>query len=448
MGKKNRDEDVPVTRRGKRESTAFTFLGTRFDNPDKSVIKRHIGQLIAASVLAKILISLVTPAVFNSFVDYFDIGVYLNSALPLLDGRLPYINYPFEYPVLMFIPIILAFIPAMFMQDPLVFILSFQFLMVVCDIVVVLSVYFIGLKIYPEKTAFIAGLVYATAFSTAYFVITKSDAFPTAILMLGLLFTVYGMNTRGYAGAAAGFFAKIFPVVALPFMVLYHAKKTSLKEELLCAGTIFFVFCLVLLIPLAIVNPATISTYLFAAGGTVGVYVNTATYTLYAYLHDVLSLGISTGTISAVMYGIMGLLLLTLAYLAYTDREIREKTLVKYVLCAIFCLVFFTKFHSPQYIVWFTPLLALLVADDPVKIGLFYASQVLAYIEFPLMFGLWYSNLAYTNPAGTPGWYLTLLFFTVEFIVLLMLVYYSVRPREGFIMRLKGSLQKEIGKTG
>lgn len=449
MGKKTRNEDEPpAARRGKRGSSPFTLLGTRFDSIDSDTVKQHIGILIAATIVMKFMVVLVTTAVFHSFVDYFDIGVYLNSATPLLEGQLPYVSYQFEYPVLMFIPIILAFIPAVLTQNGMVFALAFQVLMVLCDIIIVLCVYSIGLKIYNETTAFYAGLIYATAFSTAYFVITKSDAFPAALLMLALLFTVYGRKTFGYAGASAGFFAKMFPAIALPFMVFFNAKKTSLREEILSGGRIFLAFCIVLLLPLSIINPATIRTYLFATGGAVGVYANTSTNTLYAYLHEVFGLGITAGTVSTVMYGLMGLLLLALMYMAYADQEMSEKRLLKYVLCAIFCLVFFTKFHSPQYIVWFTPLLAILVADDLVKIGLFYLSQILAYIEFPLMFGSWYTNLAYTNQAGTPGWYLTLLFFTLEYIVLIALLYFTVRPKEGIMKRLKDCLPAPSGKTG
>lgn len=446
MGKKSKKEDEPVSRKGKRGGTPFTFLGTRFDSLDAGTVKNHICLLVAATVVMKFVVALITTTVFHSFVDYFDIGVYLNSATPLLQGQIPYVHYQFEYPVLMFIPIILAFIPAVLTQNAMIFALSFQFLMVLCDIFIVLCVYFIGLKIYQETTAFYAGLICATAFSTAYFVITKSDAFPTVLLMLGILFTVYRMDARGYASAAAGFFAKMFPAVALPFMVLFNAKRTSLKEELISAAKIFIALCLVLLLPLALINPATLSTYLFVTGSAVGVYVNTATYTLYAYLHDVLSLGISTGTLSAAMYGLMGLLLLLLVYMAYADRETKEKTFLKYIVCAIFCLVFFTKFHSPQYIVWFTPLLAILVADDLVKTGLFYTSQVLAYIEFPLMFGSWYTNLAYVNPAGSSGWYFTLFFFTTEYIVLLALLYVTIRPKDGLVKRLKGYLPALPGK--
>jgi hypothetical protein len=437
MGKKTRNEDEPVSRKNKRGTSPFIFLGTRFDTVDSETVKNHVSLLIIATIVMKFVVVLFTTTVFNSFVDYFDIGVYLNSANPLLQGQLPYLNYQFEYPVLMFIPILLAFIPAVLTHNAMVFALSFQFLMVFCDIIIVLCIYLIGLRIYKEMTAFYAGLIYATAFSTAYFVITKSDAFPTSLFMLGLLFTVYGMNIRGYAGATAGFFAKMFPAVALPFMVLFNAKKTSFREELFSAVKIFLAFCLVLLLPLAILNPDTIRTYLFATGGAVGVYANTATFTLYSYLHDVLSFGITIATICTLMYILMGLLLLLLVYIAYADNQMKEKTFLKFVLCAVFSLVFFTKFHSPQYIVWFTPLLAILVADDMVKIALFYASQILAYIEFPLMFGSWYTNLEYVNPTGSAGWYLTLFFFTIEYLILIVLLYYAVRPQGGIISRMK-----------
>lgn len=443
MAKKSRGEDEPVTRRGKHGKAAFSFLGTQFDSVDAETVRSHIGMLIAASIVMKFLVVFVTTVVFQSFVDSFDIGTYLNSATPLLEGQIPYISYQYEYPVLMFIPILLAFIPAVILKSGEIFFLAFQFLMILCDIAIVLCVYLIGLKLYRETTAFYAGLIYATAFSTAYFVITKSDVFPTALLMLGILFTVYGMKIRGYAGASAGFFAKIFPAVALPFMVFYNAKKTSFKTALIEGLKVFFAFCIVLLVPLAIISPGTIQTYLFVTGGSVGVYVNTATYTLYSYLHDVLPLGVSAGAVSTVMYILMGLAILLLFALAYTDKEMREKTLLKYILCALFCLVFFTKFHSPQYIVWFTPLLAILVADDFLKIGLFYVSQLLAYIEFPLMFGGWYTNLAYVNPAGSSGWYLTLFFFTIVNIVLIALLYFTVRPKAGFVERLKGILPKK-----
>jgi hypothetical protein len=66
--------------------------------------------------------------------------------------------------------------------------------------------------------------------------------------------------------------------------------------------------------------------------------------------------------------------------------------------------------------------------------------QVFAYIEFPLMFGIFYTNLEYTNAVGTPGWFITLIFFTVQYLALLSLVFVIIRPPRGFL----GSLRKKI----
>lgn len=437
MGKKSKTDVEPSIKKGKKGKTPFSFLSSHFDNLDKETVKRHIFFLILVSIATKLLVLVITTSIFHSFIDYFDIGTYFSHVTPLLEGQLPYVNYQIEYPVLTFVPIVLALIPAVLTHNPNAFVFSFQILMVLCDILIVVCVYFIGLKIWSEKTAFIAGFIYATAFSTAYFVLTKSDAFPTCLLMGAILFTVYGMNTRGYISATLGFFTKIFPVIALPFMVLYNSKKTSIKLEIISAGKIFLLFCVVLLLPFVLINPNVLQTYLFATGGSVGIYVNTATYTLYAYLHDVFHLGISAAIISMLMYILMGLILILLLYISFAEIKQNPKTLIKLVLCAIFSLVFFTKFHSPQYIIWFTPLLALLVSDNLIKIVLFYIAQMFAYIEFPLMFRNFYVNLEYVNPVGSSGWYLTLFFFSIEYLVLLVLMYYVIRPQEGIIPKLK-----------
>jgi hypothetical protein len=70
-------------------------------------------------------------------------------------------------------------------------------------------------------------------------------------------------------------------------------------------------------------------------------------------------------------------------------------------------------------------------------IPLFYITQALAYIEFPLMFGRFYTNLEYVNPAGSGDWYLTLFFFSAEYLALLVLVYVIIRPQAGIVKRIR-----------
>ncbi len=158
---------------------------------------------------------------------------------------------------------------------------------------------------------------------------------------------------------------------------------------------------------------------------------------MYTYLGTILHLPINQDTISDIMYICMGILLLLLLYLVYSDRKMQPRGFLTVLCVAIFSVVFFTKFHSPQYIIWYTPLLALLVADDLVKIGLFYLVQILAYIEFPLMFGNYYVNLQYTNAIGTFEGNITLIFFTVEYAVLLLLFFMVARPAGGFRNKIR-----------
>lgn len=440
MGKKNTGESTEKNIKQGREP--FTILSVRYKNVNVQTIKQHLLYLLIASLMTKFIVLVATPTIFGSFIDYFDIGFYFEHAVLITQGQLPYIGYNFDYPVLIFVPILIALIPAMLFQNALVFAYSFQLLMVLCDIVTLLCIYFIALKIHNEHSAFLAGLIYATAFSTSYFVLTKYDAFPTCLLMLAVFFTICGMNMKGYIAAGLGFFAKIFPAIAFPFLILHNTKKSSLKTEIIAVSKVMIPLCLVLLLPVLVIRPESIKTYLFATGASVGVYVNTATYTLYSWLSGVGHLGISPENVSLLMYGLMGITMLYLLYSAYTDTEKRPVTLLKTLLCAFITIIFFTKFHSPQYLVWFTPLLCLLVADDIYKVVLFYIVQIFAYIEFPLMFGNFYTNLEYTNPAGSSGWYLTLFFFTLQYLTILALVYAIIRPREGLLQKVRASFIK------
>jgi hypothetical protein len=439
MARKHRDEGTATGKGEKAVKGTVSFLSAVFPGADTAIVKQHLRTLIVASLLVKLAVFLCTQLVFNSFIDSFDLQFYFEHGVKLLNGQLPYVSFDFDYPVLIFIPIGIALIPAVLFRSIAVFLLSFQLLMVLCDCVTLLCVYFIALKLFNEKAAFLAGILYATAFSSAYFVITKYDAFPTCLLMLAVFFTVCGMNLRGYLAAGLGFFAKIFPAIAFPFLILHNAKKTSLQGEIIAVLKIMVPLAALLLLPVLVVRPGAIRTYLFATGASVGVYVNTVTYTLYSWLHGVGTIGIAPETLSLGMYGLMGVTLLYLVYSAYTDTEKRPVTLLKTLLCAFIAVIFFTKFHSPQYIVWFTPFLCLLVIDDLVKILLFYVVQVFGYIEFPLMFGSYYTNLEYTNAAGSPGWYITLIFFTLQYLALLILVILIVRPPAW----LPGLLRKE-----
>lgn len=428
MGKKNQNTGDVSGKKVKTGIIPFSFQNVRFSDIDGKTVKQHIFYLILISVITKLLVLFTTVPVFHSFIDLFDFGYYLEHGMMVLQGQIPYVDFSFDYPPLALVPILIAMAPAVLTNNAFVFVGSFQILMIVCDILISVSIYLIGIRIYDENRAFLAAAVYSAAFSTAYFVLTKYDAFPTCLLVGAVLFTVYGMNTKGYIANVGGFLAKLYPAIALPFLVAFNAKKTSLKQELVQAVKIFVPVSLVLVVPFIIIKPAIIQQYISGSLVRADVYVNTPTYTLYTILHGVLGLDIAPAAVSILMYGVLGLILLLLLVLAFRKNRFGPDTLLKFVLLAVFSVVFCMKYHSPQYFLWFTPFLCLLVADSLEKIALFFSVQILTFIEFPLMFNSYYNNGNYLMPAGSAGWYMTLFFFILEYAALVLLVYVAVRP--------------------
>lgn len=441
MGKKNRNDVETSGKKRKNAIIPFSFQNVQLDDIDERTVKRHIFYLIVISIITKFLVLFTTVAVFHSFVDMFDFGYYFDHGLMIINGQIPYVDFSFDYPPLVIIPIIIAIIPALLIRDASAFIGSFQLMMIACDILISISIYFIGLKIYDEKRAFLAAAIYSAAFSTAYFVLTKYDAFPTCLLMVAVLFTIYGMNTKGYIADALGFFAKLFPLIVLPFLVAFNAKKTSLNQELIKTVKIFVPVSLIILVPFIIIKPVIIQQYISASLIRTDVYVNTPTYTLYTVLHGVLALDISSMIISSLMYGVLGIVLLILLFLAFRKDQFGPENLLKFVLLSIFSVVFCMKWHSPQFFLWFTPFICLLIAGSFYKIILFFAVQILTFIEFPLMFGVYYTNVKYLMPVGSLGWYVTLLFFILEYSALILLVYLAVNPSGKFFKKVLRSLK-------
>lgn len=427
MTRKNKDDLENHVIKGKKIKNPFHFLNETFDFIDAQTVKRHIFYLILASIVAKLIVIFVTTTVFHSFVDYFDIGIYLKHTAMLVQGQMPY-DGEFGYPILIFIPLVIAFIPALIVQNAMAFVYSFQLIMVLCDIVTALCVYLIGLKIWEEKTAFYSGLIYTASFSAAYFVITKYDAFPTVLMMLGITFIVYGENLKGYAASVLGFFTKVFPIITLPYFILYNAKESSLKQEIIKAVGIGIPLSLLLFVPLFLAKQDTLNMYI-PIRSELGFYSNTVTFTIYSWIHDVFKAGISIESISLFMYLVMFIGLLILAYIGYKAPKKDTRLLVKLLLSSVVLLVVCARVRSPQYIVWFTPLICILAADELKKTVSLFAFQTMAYIEFPLMFGAFYVANSYTNPVLSSGWVLTLLAFTLEYLALFVCLWLVIDPK-------------------
>ncbi|MBN1431207.1 MAG: hypothetical protein JW931_00365 [Methanomicrobiaceae archaeon] len=429
-----------------KKETGCTFIGIGFSSIKRDELIRNIAIIAVLSLITKFIVLNVTTGLFHSFIDLFDISYYLQYAANIASGMMPYVDFNIEYPVLFLIPVLMPLPFALMTGDAMTYVYGYQVIMSLLDMVTAILVYFIALKIHENKSALFAGLMYATAFSAGYFVMTKYDSFPVFLLMATLFFTVYSMPVRGYISNVLAFFAKIFPALALPFILIFNSRKTSLKEEIISFLKVAIPVGIILFIPLFILKPDTIKTYLFATGYSVDVYVNTATYTIYSVL-SATGLPLTAGSISLVMYALMVIVVLLILAFSYVKGISTERRLLTLILLTIFATVFFTKFHSPQYITWMTPFFALLLADSFKGVIMYYLVQALVYMEFPLLFNSFYTNLEYTSAPGTGGYTFIVAFFAVEYIVMLAAIWMVMKSEGKLIDDIRNALSAITGKT-
>jgi len=385
--------------------------------------RKHLATIVVVSLAFKFLFIFFSLFVLHQGFDVIDQIYYYDAGKNLLSGLVPYANFGFDYPPLAILPMALSFwITATFEQ----FYNTFSLIMIFCDLVTCLCVYFIALKVFEndESTAFRAALVYATALETCYFTLTVFDAFPTMFMMLAILFTVCGVNSQGYLAILAGIFTKVFPLILWPFLFIYNLRESSLMAELgillkylAALGTLGILFL-----------------YVKSVGGFTwenpNVYVDTPYFTLYGFLHDILGLSwVSLSSLASSGFVALIFIEALLVVLFFSSSDKRPRAFLKVLLLALFSFVFLWSYHSPQYIFWYFPLIAILVADDLHSIILFYLVQVLAFIEFPQMHLFLYSmtHYAFTLAENPTSWYLTWGFFVVFQSLLLYLVYRAVK---------------------
>jgi hypothetical protein len=398
-------------------------------------MKQHLKYLVGLSIVAKIALFIVTVFIIGSSVDMYQSSYYYEHFVAIFHGDYPYINNYYEYPILSFIPVIVAWIPSVLFNSVFIYLVVFVALLIIADCITTICVYLIARKIWNDsKTAFTAAIIYLTAISAMYFVMTENSTFASCLLMVGLTMVLYSKDfmhskINVYFALICGYFVKVFPIIALPFVILYNSRSTSLKQEIISSLKIIIPVSFILTLPIIIFNPSSVLKTLLPARMDIGYFPETLIWTLHVWVHDILHFSsISIDNVLMFVYACMIIGFLLLFYTAFKYKKQEPVMLIKFIACAIMILVLAYKVRSPGYIIWFTPFICILIADNIYKIGLFYVVQLLAYIEFPLTFWILWTNIEYTNPIYSTNWYLALLLFTLEFSLLIILSWVAIEP--------------------
>ena len=374
--------------------------------------KTRRNLLILTSIVTKIFVAFITVFTFHSFIDTFDYQNYHQAMQNILNGLAPWAGgTSVMFPPLAFIPMMIAYGVSL-VGGMMGFIVSMWVLAAICDIITIFCIYWIGLKLYSEQTAFIAAMVYATAISMAYYSLSKFDPFPTCMAMLAILATVYGDKTKGYLASIAGLFIKLWPIVLFPFFWIYNSRKSSLIAEGRKRVALIATISAVIFVGMIVAG------YNVLLGYAGLVFCNTIQYTIIQYA-QIIGVAIPSAGLTDIFRVILILVIGYAAFRLYTGKK-TVSLLLKAILVSLMGLVFLWQYRSPQYIMWFMPVVALLIADLIEGILIFTIVQVLSYIEFPLAFYNLYTNAQYTSP-----W--ALVFFTIYFAAYGLLLWQALK---------------------
>ena len=321
---------------------------------------------------------------------------YWYATSPLLYGHIPYISYSVPYPQLFYIPIMIPLVLTAGSLNYGAYLLAFASLMLIFDTATIVLVYLIAARLFGRKNAFICGLLAATAFGAAFAVPVNFDSFPAFLLVLSLWLMECGRESAAWVAATVGTLAKWFPGVCFPFFLVHHVR--SGKDRRIIIRSLIFsgAIAVLVLLPFLILDPAHfIGTFLVHIDRTP--QVNTLIYFLDAICRPL----IHREPFMVLSFFLIAAAEGALVLWYYRARDQGYVTLLQVIFLGLLFFVLFNKGFSSSYLIWFTPFLALFLWQSPFRVALFYLTQLIIYLETPVLFGIVYAPF---NPGFSPGY--------------------------------------------
>ena len=316
-----------------------------------------------------------------------DLFVYRSYADLLAGGRLPYVDFGFEYPPLAALPIWLAGLPG---RDEATYAVSFAVLMAGCA----LAGQQLAARLAGGRRAGlqVAWLLAASPLLIGASVRTHFDALPIAIALGGLLALARDRPQLGFLALGIGTMTKLFPallaVVAVVWLVARGERRAALRGAALFAAVVVLVslplsgsgyvdsFTFHLDRPVQI--ESTPASVLFALGGSDVTGTNLRPDRFKSNGLD----GGQAGLVAALFAFALVVVSAAVVGLAARGRDHRQLVLTGFA--ALLAFVSLGKVFSPQYVIWLAPFAALAwVWGERAVAALTGAAIVLTHVEFP-----------------------------------------------------------------
>ena len=348
-------------------------------NPDIVIL-----VIISLLVKAVVLFSGILPNMpFTTLTG--DLTLYHWYATSPFHGIYPYVSYYVPYPQLFLVPVFLALIPVITLQNPVWYLFSFSALMILVDTATLICLYSLACRFFGREKAFLCGLLYVTAIAAAFFVPISYDAVPTFFLIFSIWLLLSEKTVASYLSATAATLLKWFPACCFPFYLVYARKNGYDMETVKKSLALSALFAGAVIAPFLILN----------ASGFFNTYLSQFTRApethSFVYYVDAVFQFLFQGAPSDFWFFVLlalGELALFFWYFKNLDKE--PLTMVYVIFSSVFFFVLTNKVFSASYIIWLTPFLSLLLAHSSRRILLFYLAQVILYLETPVLFGIVY----------------------------------------------------------
>ena len=300
-----------------------------------------------------------------------DVHLYQGFAEAVFDGRVPYRDFFMEYPpgaLAVFLP------PAAFGSSH--YIDAFKCLMALCGVATLFLVATLLVRVGVPATRLWAGVLLFALSPLALGPISLNtyDAWPALLTVAALFLLLAGRDVAAFALLGAAFAAKVYPVVLIPPAAIFVWRLRG--RALALRGLAAFVAVAVLfLVPFVVLAPhglaesfraqaarslqvESLAGSLLAAADRTGVYSATVVHrTGHAISYDLV--GSLPETLAVLSSIAQALAVITVAWLFLRGRDDPRRLALAFA-AAIAGFLAFTRFFSPQYLVWLLPFVPLL----------------------------------------------------------------------------------------
>jgi len=317
-----------------------------------------------------------------------DVHLYQGFASAVFDGRVPYRDFFMEYPpgaLAVFLP------PAAFSH----YNAAFKCLMALCGVATLLLVASLLVRFGVSTTRlWVAVLLFALSpLALGPISLNTYDAWPALLTLAALALLLAERDVAAFALLGAAFAAKVYPVVLIPPAAIFVWRVRG-RASVLRGLAAFAVVVALFLVPFLVLAPHGLAESfraqaarslqveslfgsLLAVADRTGIYSATVVHrTGHVISYDLVgSLPETLAVLSSIM---QALAVIAVAWLYLRGRDDPRRLALAFA-AAIAGFLAFTRFFSPQYLVWVVPFVPLL---EPAAWVLTATALVLAQVWF------------------------------------------------------------------